>query len=50
MGLFPKADGGGKGGINALVISGFVWLRSLRCYLSRPLLLGAEKRGEVQRE
>ena len=38
MGLFPKASGGGEGGFNALVISGFVWLSSLRCYLCLPLL------------
>jgi len=38
MGLFPKASGGGEVGFNVLVISGFVWLRSLRCYLSLPQL------------
>ena len=38
MGLFPKASGGGEGGFNALVISGFVWLRLLRRYLCRPQL------------
>ena len=38
MGLFSKASGVGEGGFNTLVISGFVWLKSLRCYLCLPLL------------
>ena len=38
MGLFPKASGGGEVVFNSLVISGFVWLRSLRCYLCLPSL------------